>query len=124
MPRPKLTKFDKILGAGAVAVGLILMVVGAIGLLLPTHLLGALFVLGLILVLRNSMRARRRFVRLKRRYPRYLHPLRRLLRRDPEVAPVVWREVLRSERWWLPAHRRRLRVWRRKVRRKTRPDPR
>lgn len=122
MPRPQPSKIDRFLSAGAFVAGLFLMALGAIGLLLPTHLLGALFVLGLVMVLKNSIAARRRFMRLKRRYPRYFHPLRRLMRRNPEIAPVVWREMLRSERWWLRRGPRPLVQWRRKARRKTRPD--
>lgn len=104
--------FDKLLKWAAIALGLVLMALGFIGALLPTHLLGGLLVLGLILVLRNSFRARRSFIRLKRRHPRFLHPLRRLLRRKPEVWPVLWHELLRAERI-LPRRLHRLRRWRR-----------
>ena len=37
---------------------------------------------GLIAVLRSSFSWRRRFIRLQRRYPRFVFPIRRLLRRD------------------------------------------
>ena len=79
-----------------VGIGLLLIPLGLVGALLPTHLLGGLLVLGLILVLRNSIRWRRRFIRLQRRFPRYGHPVRRLLK--GEVLPVVWHELLRTER--------------------------
>lgn len=95
-----------------ILVGLFLMAVGAIGALLPTHLLGVFLVIGLIMVLRNSMKWRRRFVRYQRRYPRIVHPLRRLLRK--EVWPVLWHQTLRSERA-LPPTWRRLRRWRREL---------
>jgi hypothetical protein len=99
-----------------IVLGVGLMALGLVGAFLPTHVLGFFLVLGLMLVLRNSMRARRRFVRLHRRHPRFLHPLRRLLRRKPEVWPVVWHECLRAERI-LPRGWRRLRRWRRGLRR-------
>ena len=99
------------LRAASIVVGLILMAVGAVGALLPTHLLGVFLVIGLVMVLRSSIRARRRFVHMQRRYPRYVYPLRRLLRRNPEVWPVIWHELLRAERI-LPRHWRRLRRWR------------
>lgn len=102
-----------------IALGLALMAVGLVGAFLPTHLLGVFLVLGLILVLRNSRTARKRFVRMHRRHPRYVHPLRRLLRREPEVWPVIWHELLRFERL-LPRSWRRLRRWRR-ARRPARP---
>ena len=79
-----------------VGIGLLLIPLGLVGAVLPTHLLGGLLVLGLILVLRNSIRWRRRFIRLQRRFPRYGHPVRRLLK--GEVLPVVWHELLRTER--------------------------
>ncbi|OYX30095.1 MAG: hypothetical protein B7Y99_12080 [Caulobacterales bacterium 32-69-10] len=98
-----------------IALGLALMGLGLLGALLPTHLLGIFLVLGLILVLRNSRTARKRFVRMHRRHPRFVHPLRRLLRKKPEVWPVIWHEVLRLERL-LPRSWRRLRRWRRGLR--------
>jgi hypothetical protein len=95
-----------------IGLGLVLMLVGLVGVFLPTHLLGVFLVLGLILVLRNSRTARKRFVRMHRSHPRYVHPLRRLLRREPEVWPVLWHETLRFERL-LPKRWRRLRRIRR-----------
>ena len=79
-----------------VLVGLLLILVGLIGALLPTHLLGVLLLVGLILVLRNSIRWRRRFIVAQRRFPRYGYPVRRLLK--GEVWPVIWHELLRTER--------------------------
>ncbi|WP_254062868.1 hypothetical protein [Caulobacter sp. S45] len=93
-----------------VAFGFVLMAIGLVGAFLPTHLLGFLLVLGLILVLRNSIRWRRRFILMQRRYPRYGYPLRRLLR--GEVWPVIWHELLRSERLFVPRRFHRLRRWR------------
>jgi hypothetical protein len=93
-----------------VLVGLALIPLGMVGAVLPTHLLGFLLVIGLILVLRNSIRWRRRFIRIQRRFPRYGYPLRRLLR--GEVWPVIWHELLRSERFFIPAGLHRLRRWR------------
>lgn len=91
-----------------VAIGFVLIAVGLVaGVLVPTHLLGALGVVGLILVLRNSIRWRRRFILMQRRFPRYGYPLRRLLR--GEVLPVVWHELLRSERFFVPRRWHRLR---------------
>ena len=95
-----------------IGLGLALMAVGLVGVFLPTHVLGVFLVLGLILVLRNSRSARKRFVHMHRAHPRFVHPLRRLLRRKPEVWPVVWHEALRAERI-LPQRWRRLRRWRR-----------
>ena len=103
-----------------IAVGLVLAAIGAVGVFLPTHLLGVFLVLGVILMLRNSYAWRRRFIRFQRRHPRFGHPLRRLLR--GEVWPVLWHEALRTERL-LPHSWRRLRRWRTGRRRGRRAVP-
>ena len=59
-------------------------------------------VVGLMVVLRNSFKARRQFVRLHRAYPKTLYPIRRLLRRDPEVVALFYLQTLRVERLLLP----------------------
>lgn len=59
-------------------------------------------VVGLMLLLRSSYWAKRAFLKLQRKHPRFVFPVRRLLRRDPEVMPVVWQQVLRFERMVLP----------------------
>lgn len=105
-----------------VGLGLLLIPLGIVGVLLPTHLLGGLLIVGLILVLRNSPHWRRRFVRLQRRHPRFVYPIRRVLR--GEVWPVLWHEMLKTERWIVPRSWRRLRKWRRRLwslRRRFRP---
>jgi len=89
----------------SLALGAILVLVG-LGiefLPLPLHLPGmAVVVIGLMLVLRNSFKARRRFVQIQRSHPRMVAPVRRLLRREPEVVQVFWQAYLRSERLMLP----------------------
>jgi hypothetical protein len=86
------------LGGALMLVGLLAEVVP-----LPTHILGMpLLVIGLMIVLRNSFKARRRFVQIQRNHPRMVSPVRRLLRRDPEVVLVFWQVYLRSERVVLP----------------------
>jgi len=85
-----------------IGVGYALMVVGAIGTVLPGHLGAPILALGLVVSLRSSFRARRQFVGLQQRHPKILFPVRRLLRREPEVAPVAWQALLRTERMLLP----------------------
>ena len=79
-------------------------------------------VVGLMLVLRNSFWARRKFVRLQHRHPRWLFPLRRLLRKNPEILPVAWQLALRMERLLTPRKLRFLVKTRRKWRRGRRPS--
>jgi hypothetical protein len=86
-------------------IGFVLIAIGAVleFLPLPLHLPGAvILVFGLILVLRTSYSARRTFIRVQRRHPKMVFPLRRLLRREPEVMPVAWQQVLRTEKAILP----------------------
>ena len=103
-----------------IAVGFALIAVGIVGALVPftLHLLGGFAVLGVILVLRNSRAWRRRFVRLQRRHPRWLYPVRRVLR--GQVLPVLWHEALRTERFFLPRRWRRIGGWRRAAFRRAR----
>jgi hypothetical protein len=83
-------------------VGYLLIVVGAIGTVLPGHLGAPVLAAGLVVALRSSFRARRQFVGLQQRHPKVFFPIRRLLRREPEVFPVAWQSALRLERRCLP----------------------
>jgi hypothetical protein len=97
-----------------VGVGAVLVVGGFFLALLPGHLGVPLLVVGLIMVLRNSRKARRRFIHLQHRHPRFVYPVRRLIRRDPEIFPVLWQQILRTERLILPPSLRRAKIWRRR----------
>jgi hypothetical protein len=97
-----------------VTLGLILIAGGVVLAPLPMHPGLPLLVIGLILVLRNSVSARRRFIRLQRAYPKVLFPVRRLIRRDPEIFPVLWQQALRLERLIVPKDLRRASLWRRR----------
>ncbi len=81
-----------------VMLGLAVMAVGLVTAPLPGHLGLPILVVGLMIVLRNSFKARRRFVRMQKAHPKMIFPLRRLLRREPEVVLVVWQQMLRVER--------------------------
>jgi len=86
------------LGGLLILVGLVAEVVPP-----PIHFMGMpMIVVGLMLVLRNSFKARRRFVEIQRAHPKVVFPVRRLLRREPEVVLVFWQVYLRSERLILP----------------------
>jgi hypothetical protein len=86
-------------------VGFVLIFIGVIAQLtpLPIHFPALLVIVGgLVLVLRSSYSARRTFIRMQRRHPKVVFPMRRLLRREPEVIPVAWQQVLRTEKAVLP----------------------
>jgi hypothetical protein len=86
-------------------VGGVLMLIGIAAELVPfgTHILGMpILVIGLMIVLRNSIKARRRFVEIQHAHPKIVFPLRRLMRREPEIVLVFWQQALRVERLILP----------------------
>jgi len=105
-----------------VAIGLVIMLIGVPLALMPwLHIPGVLILAtGLVIVLRNSFSARRTFIRAQRRHPKIVFPIRRLMRREPEVAPVAWQQTLRFERLVLPRRFRFLRRTRLTVMRRRR----
>jgi hypothetical protein len=82
--------------------GLVIMLVGLPLVALPGHLGLPLMVVGLMIVLRNSFKAKRQFLRMQQAHPKVVFPIRRLMRRDPEIIPVAWQQYLRLERLVLP----------------------
>lgn len=97
-----------------VGIGSLIIAAGFVLALLPGHLGLPLLVVGLILVLRNSPKARRQFIQLQHRHPRMVFPVRRLIRREPEVFPVLWQQALRVERLVMPREWRRAGQFRRR----------
>jgi len=83
-------------------IGLLVMLLGVVISPLPGPGGIPVIVVGLMIVLRNSFAMRRRFVRFQRAHPRLIFPIRRLLRREPEVLQVAWQQALRMERLVLP----------------------
>jgi hypothetical protein len=83
-------------------VGGIIMLAGLILAPLPGHIGLPLLVVGLMIVLRNSFAAKRQFVRIQRAHPKMVFPIRRLMRREPEIVLVFWQQYLRVERLVLP----------------------
>jgi hypothetical protein len=55
---------------------------------------------------------------MQRAHPKMVFPLRRLMRRDPEIVPVFWQQTLRVERVILRPRFRVLVKLRRRVRRR------
>lgn len=104
--------------------GLLVIVLGILIAPLPGPGGVPVIALGLILVLRSSYWAKRQFIRAQYARPRYVYPFRRLMRKNPEFAPVFWQQALRAEklvlrrkRGPLARMRKRLRrIWRRTFR--------
>jgi hypothetical protein len=83
--------------------GWLIISAGVIAFIFFLHTPGMLLMaVGLVIVLRNSFSARRTFIRAQRRHPKIVFPIRRLLRREPEVVPVMWQQSLRVEQLVLP----------------------
>ena len=98
-----------------VMLGLAIMAVGLVTAVLPGHLGLPILVVGLMIVLRNSFKARRHFVGIQRAHPRMVFPLRRLMRKEPEIAAVFWQQLLRTEKVILPQRYRFARRLRRRL---------
>lgn len=103
-----------------IGLGLVLMLVAIPLVALPGHLGLPLMVVGLMIVLRNSFRAKRQFLRMQYAHPKMVFPLRRLMRRDPEIIQVFWQQYLRMERLVLPRRARFAVKSRKAIRRKFR----
>lgn len=84
------------------ALGFVIMLVGLGLAFLPGHIGLPVLVIGLMIVLRNSFKARRQFVRMQKAHPKMVFPIRRLMRREPEIVLVFWQQYLRVERLVLP----------------------
>ena len=87
---------------GMVLLGLAIIAAGIVISPLPGPGGIPVIVVGLMIVLRNSFKARRQFVRLQRAHPKMISPIRRLLRRDPEFLAMFYQQYLRVERLLLP----------------------
>ena len=86
--------------------GGLIMLVGLVTAPLPGHVGLPLLVVGLMIVLRNSFKAKRQFLRIQKAHPKMVFPIRRLMRREPEIILVFWQQYLRMERLVLPSRAR------------------
>ena len=109
---------SRFLRTGLMLLGVAIIILGIIIAPLPGPGGIPVIVVGLMIVLRNSFKAKRQFVKFQRRHPRTAYPIRRLLRREPEVFPVFWRQYLRVERVVLPSRYRFAVKMRRRFRRR------
>lgn len=105
---------------GMVLLGLAIIAAGIVISPLPGPGGIPVIVVGLMIVLRNSFKARRQFVRLQRAHPKMISPIRRLLRRDPEFLVMFYQQYLRVERLLLPRRMRFGMRLRHRMRRRTR----
>ncbi|CAN5178490.1 hypothetical protein BH09PSE1_BH09PSE1_22470 [soil metagenome] len=97
--------------------GLLVIVLGVLIAPLPGPGGIPVIALGLVLVLRSSYWAKRQFIRAQYARPKYVYPFRRLMRKNPEIAPVFWQQALRAEKLVLRRKRRPLARMRKRIRR-------
>ena len=83
--------------------GLGLMLLGVVITPLPGPFGVPIILVGLIILLRSSVWVKRLFIRLVRKYPKLLKPLRAMLRPGAKVVALLWLQALRVERRLLPA---------------------
>jgi hypothetical protein len=120
MPRARLSEKDaflkealmRVVRLALVVLGVLIVIAGILIAPLPGPMGMPVVVVGLMVVLRNSFRARKQFIRFQRAHPKMIFPLRRLLRREPEVLPVAWQQALRVEKLVVPKSWRRAVRWR------------
>ncbi len=99
------------------AVGVLVILVGIIIAPLPGPGGIPVITLGLVIVLRNSYWAKRQFIKAQKAKPNWVYPFRRLMRKNPEIAPVFWQQALRVEKLVIrPRRRRPLPKLRRRIR--------
>lgn len=101
-----------------VVLGVLIVIAGFLIAPLPGPMGLPVVVIGLMLILRNSFKARKQFVRFQHAHPKLIFPLRRLLRREPEVFPVAWQQALRVERLIVPRKWRMAARWRKSFKRR------
>lgn len=106
---------------GLMALGALIVVAGVIIAPLPGPFGLPIAMVGLAMILRNSFWARRQFIRAQHRRPKFVYPFRRLLRKQPEFAPVMWQQMLRVEKLALKRGRGALSRLRKALRRRLRP---
>jgi hypothetical protein len=108
--------FGRVLRVFAMIGGGLLVLLGLLIAPLPGPFGLPIAVVGMMLVLRNSYWAKRQFIRMQQARPNWVMPVRRLMRRRPEFAPVFWQQTLRLERLLLSRSQRVLGRWRRQLR--------
>ena len=105
---------------GMVLVGFAVIIAGILIAPIPGPGGIPVIVVGVMIVLRNSFKAKRQFLRIQKAHPKMVFPIRRLMRREPEILQVFWQQYLRMERLVLPSRVRFAVKTRRHIRRRFR----
>ena len=99
------------------ALGVLVLLVGILIAPLPGPGGIPVITVGLMIILRHSYWAKRQFIKAQKKKPNWVYPFRRLMRKNPEFAPVFWQQALRVEKMVIrPRRRRPLPKLRRRIR--------
>ena len=116
-PPPRKGASRRLRRLAMLSLGVLIMLVGLIIAPLPGPGGIPVITVGLVIVLRNSYWAKRQFIKAQRAKPNWVYPFRRLMRKNPEIAPVFWQQALRVEKMVIrPRRRRPLPKLRRRIR--------
>lgn len=116
-PPPRKGASRRLRRLAMLSLGVLIMLVGVIIAPLPGPGGIPVITVGLVIVLRNSYWAKRQFIKAQRAKPNWVYPFRRLMRKNPEIAPVFWQQALRVEKMVIrPRRRRPLPKLRRRIR--------
>ncbi|ESQ77522.1 PGPGW domain-containing protein [Asticcacaulis sp. YBE204] len=113
---------SRIWRAGLIVLGSLLVLLGILIAPLPGPMGMPVSIAGLIIVLKNSYWAKRQFIKVQRKHPKWLGPLRRLLRPRAKVVSIVWQQMLKTEKMVLKAPGRMLGGFRRRFLRKSKKN--
>jgi len=100
--RPPRGVVERVLRLALIGAGVLTVLLGIVIAPLPGPFGVPVMAVGLIIILRNSYRAKRWFVRAVRRFPR-LAPLRRVMRPGAPVGAMAWHQALKVERFFVQA---------------------
>lgn len=116
-PSPRRKAPQRIRRLAMMALGLVVILLGLLVGMLPGPGGIPVVTIGLMIVLRHSYWAKRQFIKAQKKKPNWVYPFRRLMRKNPEFAPVFWQQALRVEKLVIrPRRRRPLPKLRRRIR--------
>jgi hypothetical protein len=96
--QPRIGVMRRLVRLALLVLGAVVVLAGIVIAPLPGPFGLPISMVGLAIVLRNSYWAKRQFIRAQYARPKVVYPFRRLLRRRPEFAPVMWQQALRVEK--------------------------
>ena len=116
-PTPRRASKSRMRRLAMMTLGIAIILVGLLIAPLPGPGGIPVITVGLMIVLRHSYWAKRQFIKAQRAKPKWVYPFRRLMKKNPDIAPVFWQQALRVEKLVIrPRRRRPLPKLRRRIR--------